>query len=134
MKKHILLVDSLEKLVIKKDSSLLLALTIQEMGHETYLIFSHDLYMADDWPYLYDCWKFEGKINQQTYYVDEFKLIRKEQVELSADFILHARQDPPFDANYLRSMWMLNHLESNDVRVINSPASIMKYNEKIKQK
>ena len=38
-KRHILLIDPLEKLVIKKDSSLMLALEFQKQGFETYVVF-----------------------------------------------------------------------------------------------
>jgi glutathione synthase len=37
--KHILFIDPIEKLNIKKDSSLMLALALRKEGHEVYLLF-----------------------------------------------------------------------------------------------
>ena len=45
--KHILFIDPLDKLVPKKDSSLMLALTLKMMGVETYLLFEPNFFFTN---------------------------------------------------------------------------------------
>jgi glutathione synthase len=41
------------------------------------------------------------------------------------------RKDPPFDISYLNLTYILDHIESNDIKIFNNPSSIRSHNEKL---
>ena len=129
--KHILLIDELDKLNIKKDSSLMMAMTLKEMGYSTYLLFSKDFYIENDEVFCWNVYDFEGHFFQNNYYIDHFKVNEKIRVSIDQSTIVHFRPDPPFDLNYLKILWMLTTLENRGIKVINSPKGILCYNEKL---
>tara|TARA_R110000868_G_scaffold351700_3_gene612971 strand:- start:8768 stop:9709 length:942 start_codon:yes stop_codon:yes gene_type:complete len=130
--RHFLLIDPLEKLVIKKDSSILLALTLQERGHEVYFFFEKDFAFNNRDTTSVSVTKFSGRIDQVTSYISDFKLEDSIECELGASDILHMRLDPPFDARYLRVLWMLIAWQKQcGVQVVNDPRGIALHNEKL---
>ena len=44
---HIFFIDPIEKLNIKKDSTLMMALTFQQMGLESYILFEKDFFVTN---------------------------------------------------------------------------------------
>ena len=66
--KHILFIDPLEKLVPKKDSSLMLALTLKMMGVETYLLFEPNLFFTNKEPENLKVFSFEGSFKSLSKY------------------------------------------------------------------
>ncbi len=130
-KRHIILIDPLEKLNIKKDSTLFFALELQKAGMETFLLFEEDFFMRSQGDIVFRTHGLKGKVNNESYYVDEFELSGEYQVTPGENDIFHMRLDPPFDTRYLRYLWMLRFIEDLGVQVINAPQGILKYNEKI---
>ena len=130
--KHIILIDSIEQLVIKKDSSLLLALTLKEMGHSVSLLFEKDLIFKNKGDLTFKLTDFEGMISNKTQYIESFKLLNTKRYKLKADDIIHMRLDPPFDCRYLRVLWILKSIsEMNHVKIFNSAEGILVNNEKL---
>jgi glutathione synthase len=41
------------------------------------------------------------------------------------------RKDPPFDLEYLTSVWLLSQAEREGARVFNNPAAVRDHNEKL---
>ena len=134
MKKHLFFLDPLEKLVIKKDSTLLTALSLKKYGHEVLLLFEKDFYLfnkADGGPFL-DTYNFKGNWNEETFFVESFFLKEKKSIQLNRNWVIHMRLDPPFDSRYLRYLWMLTVLEKQfSVSTINSAVGILTHNEKL---
>lgn len=130
-KRHILLIDPLEKLVIKKDSSLLLALSMKERGIPVCLVFEDDFFCANKGPKSLTVTDFEGEFLDGGPYLKEFKLTRKYEIQVGTNDVFHMRLDPPFDSRYLRILWMLKMWKSQGADVINSPEGIAAYNEKL---
>ncbi|RZF22448.1 hypothetical protein DAY19_01365 [Halobacteriovorax vibrionivorans] len=129
--KHIFFIDPIEKLVTKKDSTILMALTAQEKGNEVFVLFEDDFYIKNVGQVSFDCYKITGDINEN-FYIENFQVNEKEKVTLSHEVILHMRIDPPYDSRYQRYLWMLDFLESKTaVQVKNNPIGIMKHNEKL---
>lgn len=129
--KHILLIDPLEKLNVKKDSSLLLALVMQQEGLEVELLFEENFYIENKkWP-KWKTYKFEGAFDFQTFVVTKFELKTQKESTVDTNCTIHMRLDPPFDGRYLRYLWMLKYLEDKGVKVLNSPQGVLQYNEKI---
>ncbi len=131
MKKHILFIDPLEKLNLKKDSTLLLATTLKNQGNEVYLLFEQDLYVTNYGEMKYKVYDFEGKFIKDDYYLESFKLLALREVRLVAGDVLHMRLDPPFDTRYLKYLWLLKMMRDRGIVVINDPVGIMSHNEKL---
>lgn len=131
MKRHILLVDNLEKLVIKKDSSLLMALTFKMESWPTFLLFENDFYYSNSDTITYKVYPFNGKLRDNSFYIDEFKLQEPQEIELTKEDIIHMRLDPPFDSRYTRILWLLKELDERGYRVVNSPKGLLQHNEKL---
>jgi glutathione synthase len=129
---HIFFIDPLEKLNIKKDSTIMMALTFQELGHECYLLFEKDFYITNDSENLLKLYKFSGSFKADGCYVEGLTLGKDHEYTLCKKDVLHMRIDPPYDTRYQRYLWMLDFLENSvGLEVLNSPLKIMKYNEKL---
>mgnify|MGYP003688472827 CR=1 FL=1 len=132
MARHFLLIDPIEKLVVKKDSSILLALTLQQSGHDVFVFFESDFAYNNRSKTKVVATKFTGSIDKETSYINDFKLTDKVECELHHYDTLHMRLDPPFDARYLRVLWMLiAWQEQSGIKVVNSPRGIALHNEKL---
>lgn len=129
--RHLLLIDPLEKLNIKKDSSLMLALALQKRGIETYLFFEKDFAIHNQGRQKLKVHSFKGTLREDQIYMASFETTSEKIIELGSDDLVHMRLDPPFDSRYLRILWMLDHLVSMGIRVMNDPKGIMLFNEKL---
>lgn len=129
--KHILLIDPLENLNIKKDSSLMLALSLKARGIETYMVFEKDFSLQNITKPHLKVYDFEGSFREDGIYLEKFELTEGKVVALHHDDILHMRLDPPFDSKYLRILWMLDHFHAYGIKVMNAPRGIMQFNEKL---
>tara|TARA_Y100001970_G_scaffold274834_1_gene375222 strand:+ start:524 stop:1480 length:957 start_codon:yes stop_codon:yes gene_type:complete len=129
--KHILFIDPLDKLVPKKDSSLMLALTLKMMGIETYLLFEPNLFFTNKEPENLKVFSFEGSFKEGSFYLESFQLKDPIYTRLEKGDFLHMRIDPPFDTRYLRYLWILGIFERRGVHVLNSPEGILNNNEKL---
>jgi glutathione synthase len=129
---HIFFIDPMEKLNIKKDSSLMMALRFQEIGHEAYLLFEKDFCIDTQGASELTVYSVKGKFKEDGYYLESCELAEKKNIQLSAKDTIHMRIDPPYDIRYQRYLWMLDFLQhSCGVNVINNPLGIMKHNEKL---
>jgi glutathione synthase len=130
--KHILLIDPLEKLVPKKDSTLLLAHTLKSRGIEVSLVFEKDFYFSNEESMELIVYDFSSSLIEGEFYLEKFEITKQERWEIDADITLHMRLDPPFDGRYLRYLWMLKGLQKKfKVQVVNSPEGILYNNEKM---
>ncbi len=129
--RHILFIDPLDKLDIKKDSSLLMALALKDLGYDVFLLFPDDFFIInDDIPQFY-LYEFSGTLKNNSFYIETFKLKDREIIKIEKNDILHMRLDPPFDERYLRYLWQLTYLKNLGITVINDPQGIASFNEKI---
>lgn len=129
--KHVFFIDPLDKLNIKKDSSLLMATSLKELGHDVTLLFENDFFIENKTLPHFVCYNFESRFIENDYYLKEFKITNKTLLEIDKETLIHFRLDPPFDTRYLRILWMLSSLEDRGVKVCNSPKGIIQFNEKI---
>jgi glutathione synthase len=129
--RHLLLIDPLEKLNTKKDSSLMLALQMQKRGIETYVLFESDFAIHNQGSQKLTVHNFKGEFKEDGIYLNSFELTQAKVIELKLGDTLHMRLDPPFDSRYLRILWMLDHLVHLGVKIMNDPRGIMHFNEKL---
>lgn len=131
MSRHFLLIDPLEKLVLKKDSSALLAHTFKEQSQEVYLLFEKDFFYQNSAAPHFHVYDFQSRLDQGSYTLEKFVLGGEKIVQLQAGDVIHMRLDPPFDSRYLRYCWMLKALQTFGVKVVNDPGGIILHNEKL---
>jgi glutathione synthase len=129
--RQLLLIDPLSRLNIKKDSSLMLALALQKRGIETYVFFENDFAIHNQGPQKLRVHSFSGVLKDDQIYLASFTTTGEKVIELNSTDLIHMRLDPPFDSRYLRILWMLDHLVSIGIRVMNDPRGIMIFNEKL---
>jgi glutathione synthase len=127
---HILFIDPIEKLVVKKDSTMLMALTLKEAGHDVYLLFEKDFFVQNTGDIFFDCYEFSGQI-EENFYISNFSLGESKRIQMDSSITFHMRIDPPYDSRYQRYLWMQQFLEKFDVTVKNNPVGIMKNSEKL---
>lgn len=129
---HILFIDPLEKLSLKKDSSLQLALALKEKGRQVALLFEEDFFFSNDERPKLKLYKFSGSFEEGSPYIKDFSRGEAHYHEITERDVLHMRIDPPFDSRYLRYLWILKGLQKKwGLRVLNDPAGIAVHNEKM---
>jgi glutathione synthase len=129
--RQLLLIDPLEKLNIKKDSSLMLAMAMQRKGIETYVFFEKDFAIQNQTEQKLNVYSFKGQLEDNEFYLKSFETTSSKLIELNNQDVVHMRLDPPFDSRYLRILWMLDHWVSLGIKVMNDPKGIMLFNEKL---
>jgi len=129
--KHILFLDPLNKLVIKKDSTLQLALTLKELGKSVFLLFENDFYISNFQNMELKLCEFSGSFKNNSCYLDTFQIMQEKEMLIEPGDLIHMRLDPPFDTRYLRHLWKLSYLKSLGINVLNDPQGILLYNEKL---
>ena len=122
----------MEKLNIKKDSTLMMALSFQKKGHKCYLLFEKDFYVTNENETYLNVFEFSGEFKEDGCYLEKIILGQMHSREILKEDIIHMRIDPPFDSRYQRYLWMLDLLsDKTQCEVLNTPLKIMKYNEKL---
>jgi glutathione synthase len=129
--RHLLLIDPLDRLNIKKDSSLMLALTLQQRGIECYVFFETDFAVHNQGTQKLTVHSFQSSFREDGIYLASFETTGSKVIELGQGDLIHMRLDPPFDSRYLRILWMLDHLAQQGIHVMNHPRGIMLFNEKL---
>ncbi len=129
--RHLLLIDPIEKLNIKKDSSLMLALAMQRRGIECFVFFEKDFAIHNQGTQKLTVHSFKGSVKEDGIYLASFETTGAKVIELNSQDLIHMRLDPPFDSRYLRILWMLDNLVEMGIQVLNHPRGIMQFNEKL---
>lgn len=127
MKRKIgIIMDPIESIKVKKDSSFAMMLAAQQKGWPIYYMQQNDLFLHDD--------KVFAKTQQLTLKDDPNNWFDKSQLEIielaDLDFIL-MRTDPPFDMEYIYTTYLLDRVEQTGTLVVNRPSSLRDANEKL---
>jgi glutathione synthase len=129
--RHLLLIDPVEKLNVKKDSSFMLALAMQRRGIECYVFFEKDFAVHNQGVQKLTVHTFKGELKEDGIYMSSFETTGSKVIELNSADMIHMRLDPPFDSRYLRILWMLDDLAEKGIQILNHPRGIMLFNEKL---
>lgn len=122
--KLLFILDPLASLKSYKDTSLAIMRAAQARGHTLYVCEQHDWHLQRDTVHVdaqpfafvdHDHWQTGDKTTQ---------------VPSGFDAVL-MRKDPPFDNEYLYSTYLLELAQQQGARIINDPASIRGWNEKL---
>lgn len=123
--KLLFILDPLNSLKTYKDSSVAMMREAASRGHMLYVCEQHDLFLRNELVKVQATkFNFSDKANW-------YELGQTEEVlPKSFDAIL-MRKDPPFDNEYLYSTYLLELASNQGARVINNPASVRSWNEKL---
>ena len=118
--------DPIEAINFKKDSSLDIMIEAQDRGHELFYIEPSSLYINELGAYAL-IHKIEVFDNADKW----FDLGDSTPKRLSDLDTIKMRQDPPFDSDYIYNTYVLEAAEKEGVHVINRPRSLRDCNEKV---
>lgn len=130
--KHLILIDPLEKLMIKKDTTIQFALALKEFEQEVYFVYEEDFSFSNDGHRELLCRKFNGSLGNDGISPETCEIVSMSMIELDSDCYFHMRLDPPFDTRYLRILWILAAMEKAfGCHTINNAEAIAITNEKL---
>jgi glutathione synthase len=121
-----MVMDPIDRINIKKDTSFAMLLEAQARGWELHYMELGSLYMRNG--------KAFAKTRILSIKRDEkqwFQFHSEQDISLSTLDVILMRKDPPFDRKYLYATYLLEHAENEGVMVINKPQSLRDANEKM---
>ncbi|MBP9708364.1 MAG: hypothetical protein KBD78_12025 [Oligoflexales bacterium] len=124
--KHLIIMDPIQKLNLALDTSLQIARQLFDKGQEVYICEPRHLHWSiGDKPQAFcQALRFNGAG------VEGVQLRESISLKLQAFSNILMRKDPPYDLNYITTTWILDAVK-DEVRVINNPEALRKYNEKL---
>ena len=118
--------DPIESIIVKKDTTLDMLLAAQKRGWVIHYMLQSNLYMDQGLP--------RAKMQTLSVMDDEqdwFKLgIHSDQALAELDVIL-MRKDPPFNLDYIYSTYLLEQAQREGTLIVNDPQSLRDCNEKL---
>jgi glutathione synthase len=120
------LMDPLERLDLKGDTSFALAYEAQKRGHVIYHFTPSELFLKSNNVLAKIC-RLELSMEKQ---VNNYKYHEKTIELLSSFDLVMMRQDPPFDMSYITATHILEKLSKNTL-VVNNPFEVRNAPEKI---
>ena len=118
--------DPIESINVKKDSSLAMLLAAQKRGWDLFYMELDSLLLRDGEPY--------GHVRGLSVAdspTDWFSFAPPTDIPLTELDVILMRKDPPFDMEYIYATYLLERAESAGVLVVNRPRSIRDANEKL---
>lgn len=124
-KKLAVVMDPIEKIHYKKDSTLALLWEAAARDYDLFYITPNNLYSVADKAY--------ASAQGLQVFQDEhlwYELQAPQEIELSTMDVILMRQDPPFNMRYIFVTYLLELAEKSGVLVVNKPQALRDANEK----
>jgi len=121
-----MVMDSIDHINIKKDTSFAMLLEAQARGWELHYMELNDLYLRNGRAYARTRTLKVQRDEQQWY---EFKV--EQDIPLDQLSVILMRKDPPFDQEYIYATYLLERAEALGTLVVNKPQSLRDANEKL---
>lgn len=118
--------DPIENINFKKDSTLAMMIEAQRKGHEIIYITLDSLFINSGIPYA-SANKIEVRNDPSDWFTKEEETI----IELSELDSILMRQDPPFNSGYIYNTYVLEMAAREGVNIFNNPRSLRDCNEKV---
>ncbi len=120
------LMDSIQKINIKKDTTFSMLLASQARGWENKMILPEDIWLQDGiaWGRMQSVEVFDDA----NHYYELGDSVEQPLVDLDA---LLMRKDPPVTMDYIYLTYLLEQAESQGLLVLNKPSSLRDANEKL---
>ncbi|QCI24580.1 glutathione synthase [Buchnera aphidicola (Muscaphis stroyani)] len=121
-----IVMDPIESINIKKDSSFAILIEAQKRNHTIYYMQTNDIYLHNG----------EGHariqlIKLKKNKVQWFDFIEEKNILLRDLDVILMRKDPPFNTEFIYATYILERAEEQGVLIINKPQSLRDCNEKI---
>lgn len=128
--KLLFILDPLASLKSYKDTSLAIMREAAAHGHTLYVCEQHDVFLRNEIVKI-NATEFSFSEGGQSKSTSWYSLSKNQEI-LPKDFdAILMRKDPPFDNEYLYSTYLLELAANQGARVINNPASVRSWNEKL---
>jgi glutathione synthase len=121
-----MVMDSIDHINIKKDTSFAMLLEAQARGWELHYMELNDLFLRNGRAYARTRTLTVKRDIQQWY-----QFIGEQDIPLDQLNVIMMRKDPPFDQEYIYATYLLERAESMGVYVVNKPQSLRDANEKL---
>ncbi|MFM2486549.1 glutathione synthase [Celerinatantimonas yamalensis] len=121
-----IVMDPIESISFKKDTSLAMLLAAQRRGYELYYMQMNDLFMQDGQAY--------GQMSPLTVAdnPDDYYQLGESKAQLLRELdVILMRKDPPFDTEFIYATYMLERAEDYGTLIVNKPQSLRDANEKL---
>ena len=125
-KKILIIMDPIETINIKKDTTYQLIVSAQEIGYEVHYLIPETLAIKNLKPI-----GIVGKLQVDKNKTPFFHISDTKELEIEKfDYVL-MRKDPPVDNNYIYMTYILDLVDKKNTKVINSGFSLRNQNEKL---
>ena len=118
--------DPIESINFKKDSTLAMMLEAQERNHEITYITSNSLFIKSG-----EAYAQSSRIEVRNDPSGWFSLGEEKRIKLSELDSILMRQDPPFNSEYIYNTYILEMASRSGVNIFNNPKSLRDCNEKV---
>ncbi|MEM7098924.1 MAG: glutathione synthase [Pseudomonadota bacterium] len=135
MTKYAFIMDPIDGLALKKDSTLAMIRACQLRGHDVYYLEQQDLMLWEG-----EVCAYLGKLSLRADFCetldaqsagnDWYTLGDAERVPLATMDVVMMRKDPPFDMEYIYTTYLLERVEEQGTLIVNKPQSLRDCNEK----
>lgn len=118
--------DPIESIVVKKDTTLAMLLAAQKRGWVIHYMLQSDLYL--------DTGKSHGSMRTLSVRDDPkdwFSLGNRTSMPLGNLDVILMRKDPPFDVDYVYTTYLLEQAQREGTLIVNDPRSLRDCNEKL---
>ena len=118
--------DPIDSINFKKDSTLAMMIEAQERNHEIIYMTSNSLFINSG-----EASAISSRLEVRNNPSDWFSLGDREEIKLSDLDAILMRQDPPFNSDYIYNTYILEMASRSGVNVFNNPKSLRDCNEKV---
>ena len=125
-KKLGIVMDPIDTINPKKDSSLAMLLAAQDRGFELFYFTQNDLLIDEGIPY-----GFASALTVEDSLTDWFTLEEAKRIQLNELDVILMRVDPPVDQQFVYTTIILETAEKLGTLIVNKPSSLRSCNEKI---
>ena len=125
-KKILIIMDPIESINIKKDTTYQLMLSAQAYGHELYYMIPGSLSINSCEPV--------GSISRIKLHKEKkifYEKLEANKIQLSKFDIILMRLDPPVNNDYIYITYILDMVKNKNIKVLNTGSSLRNYNEKL---
>ncbi|MEC7121121.1 MAG: glutathione synthase [Pseudomonadota bacterium] len=122
----LVIMDPIERINLKKDSTIAMLWAAARRGHSLSYAEQHDLFIDQGKAFgqIAPLQVFEGT-------ADYYQLGQRQTESLASYDVILMRKDPPFDMNFVYTTYILEQAEREGAWVVNKPQSLRDCNEKL---
>jgi len=118
--------DPIESIVVKKDTTLAMLLAAQRLGWELFYMQQPDLYLDQG-----SARGIMSPVEVKDDELDWYTLGPESDQSLASLDVILMRKDPPFDMDFVYSTYILEQAQREGCLVVNNPQSLRDCNEKL---